>query len=131
MNDRIFYVFGGFLILLLVGAGVYLNQNNLGNPTDDLQIDNIDTEFLLDDDEGNTIFSYDCQKGKTALEVLLLRNDFVETEESDLGAFVTSIGNTPQGNGKYWLYSVDNKEATISASAYVCQDSEKIRWELK
>lgn len=120
MNDRIFYVFGGFLILLLIGAGVYLNQNNLGNPTDDLQIDNLDT-----------LFSYGCQKGKTALEMLYQRTDFVETEDSTLGKFVTSIGNTPQGNGKYWLYSIDGKEATISASSYICQNQEKIRWELK
>lgn len=82
----------------------------------------------------STQVSYTCQAGKTAMDLLLASQKNVGyegSEGSDLGVFVTEINDVKQGSGKYWLYSVNGQEATISASSYVCQANEEIKWELR
>jgi len=74
--------------------------------------------------------SYRCEAGATALD-MLLTNYATKLEETSLGALVLEIDGVAQGDGKYWLYYVDDKEATIGAQAYFCQDKEQIIWELK
>lgn len=76
------------------------------------------------------VVTYKCEADKTAFELLKQENK-VEFTESEFGALVTSINGRAQGENKYWLYSVDDKEATISASQYVCQGEEIVKWELK
>ncbi len=76
-----------------------------------------------------TSFSYNCEQGKSVFGVLDEKAE-VEYSESSFGKLVTAINNTKQGNNKYWLYSVDDKEATVGATEYICQGDEAIKWEL-
>lgn len=78
----------------------------------------------------NPTITYQCETGKTAFELLQQKHD-VKSTDSEFGALVTSINGTEQSRNKYWLYSVDGKEATVSASFYNCQEKESIKWELK
>ena len=78
-----------------------------------------------------TTLSYQCQKGKTAFDLLLVKAQAVKFQDSSYGKMVTTVNNTPQGNGKYWLYSINDKEATVGASEYKCIGEENIKWELK
>lgn len=79
---------------------------------------------------GQVNLSYNCQPGSSAYEILEKENK-VEYQGSSFGRMITSINGLSQGSGKYWLYSIDGKDATVSADAYLCQGSEKIEWELK
>lgn len=74
---------------------------------------------------------YQCEKKRSVFEMLIKSVPNVKSEDSSLGKFVTSINGNEQGGGKYWLYTVNGQEATISASLYICQDNEKIVWQLK
>ncbi|MBI3485435.1 DUF4430 domain-containing protein [Candidatus Daviesbacteria bacterium] len=74
--------------------------------------------------------SYNCQAGKTAFEVLQDKNQ-VQFQGSSFGRMITAINGKNQGQGKYWLYFIDGKEASVSADAYLCQGNEQIKWELK
>lgn len=76
------------------------------------------------------VFNYKCEVGKSAFDVLNQKAK-VEFSESSFGKLVTSIDGNSQGGGKYWLYSVDEKEATVGATAYICIGKEEIKWELK
>lgn len=76
-------------------------------------------------------FRYACQKGKTPFDVLLTKTQTIKFQDSSYGKMVTTIDNSSQGNGKYWLYSINGKEATTAANLYICEDSEEIKWELK
>jgi len=47
-------------------------------------------------------------------------------------AMITQIGNLAnQGNGKNWLYSVNDKTAEVGAGAYELADGDRILWEFK
>jgi hypothetical protein len=75
--------------------------------------------------------TYSCQKAKTAFDLLAINKHKVEFKQESFGKLVTSIDGKSQEDGKYWLYSIDDKEATVGADAYTCQGQEKITWELK
>lgn len=79
----------------------------------------------------NNKVSYSCLKDKTAFDSLTLNGNTVEFQDSSYGKMITSINNVPQGNGKYWQYSINDQYAEVGADAYQCLGSETITWELK
>lgn len=81
--------------------------------------------------EKGIVMEYDCQSGKSAFEVLEEKASDVEFKGSSFGRMVTGINGIKQGSGKYWLYFINGKDATVSADSYICIEEEKIKWELK
>ena len=76
-------------------------------------------------------FSYTCSPNTNVFESLQKSATSVKYQSSSYGKLVTEINGMTQGNSKYWIYSVNGKEATVGAEAYQCQGNEKIDWELK
>lgn len=76
-------------------------------------------------------FSYTCSPNTNVFESLQKSATSVKYQSSNYGKLVTEINGVSQNNGKYWIYSVNGKEATVGAEAYQCQGNEKIDWELK
>jgi hypothetical protein len=56
---------------------------------------------------------------------------FFGKEYSGLGFFVTEIGSLKQQDGKYLMYSINGKEASVGVSLYVPKNGDVIVWELK
>ena len=81
--------------------------------------------------ESTNKINYPCLKGKNAFDSLSDSGNKMEFQPSSLGKMITSINGIPQGNGKYWQYSINNKYAEVGADAYQCQGGEIITWELK
>lgn len=48
-----------------------------------------------------------------------------------LGFFVTDIGTLHAGSGKYLLYYINGKEATVGISSYTLKDGDIIEWKLE
>ena len=48
-----------------------------------------------------------------------------------LGFFITDIGPLHSGNGKYLLYYINGKEATVGVSAYKLKNGDIIEWKLE
>ncbi len=123
MKTKYLLISVAVLIVVLVGWFIFGKEIS----TEEISNNSINPNSNVSNE---TSFSYDCEQGKSAFEVLDLKAD-IEYSESSFGKLVTSINNISQGDGKYWLYSIDNKEATVGATAYLCQGSEEIKWELK
>ena len=119
-------------VLILVTLGVYwfINQGTNPNPSVNPST-NQETSKEATNSGVQTSFSYKCQQGKSAFERLTESYPSVQTKGSSFGKMITSISGILQGNGKYWLYSVDDKEATVGAEQYICQSEEDIKWELR
>lgn len=48
-----------------------------------------------------------------------------------LGFFITNIGKLNAGDGKYLLYYINGKEASVGVSSYSPKDGDVIEWKLK
>lgn len=78
-----------------------------------------------------TTITYGCKPEKTALELLQETASNVQIRQYSFGTQVLAINGVEQGSGKFWLYKVGGKEATVAADLYTCQDKEEIKWELR
>jgi len=56
---------------------------------------------------------------------------FKYKEYSSLGIFIDELNEIKSGSGKYWIYSVNGKEASIGVSKYLLKEGDIIKWELK
>jgi len=56
---------------------------------------------------------------------------FISKEYSGLGIFVDEINGIKGVSGKYWVYSVNGKEASVSVSKYILKGGDNILWEQK
>jgi hypothetical protein len=114
--------------LLLAGCQITSPQSNPTSP----DAHNQDTQAMIEEQQENQI-GYQCEAGKSAFEVLLdkVGDANVTVKEFSFGKQVTAINGIEQGDNKFWLYSIDNQEATTSADTYTCQGEEQIVWELK
>lgn len=111
------------IILVSIAVFIYFRPKNYQSPTQ--------TQKPQASQAVSSGVVYKCEIGKTAFDLLLEKYPETKFEEGSFGKFVTSIGGKEQGNGKFWLYSINEKEATIAASSYNCIESEDIIWELK
>ncbi len=56
---------------------------------------------------------------------------FVGKEYPGLGYFVTTIGSLTEGSGKYLMYFVNGKDASVGISTYVPKNGDTIIWKLQ
>ena len=75
-----------------------------------------------------THITYEGEDGETALDLLEAAGYDVQLETSDLGSYVTGIGDVESTKTKYWLFYVDGKMPTEGADAYVTSDGDEIEW---
>lgn len=76
--------------------------------------------------------AYECEKGQTAFALLLNKlGGKVSVKEYSFGKMVEEIDGVKGGtDGKFWIYFVAGKSATVSADSYRCLDKEKVEWKL-
>ncbi len=53
---------------------------------------------------------------------------FNGVEHSGLGYFVNEINGVTGGSGKYWIYYVNDQEASVGVSNYILKDGDIISW---
>lgn len=75
--------------------------------------------------------SYNCEKGKTAFE-LLEKSHSLDTKDTSFGKMIMGIDNVQSSENKnFWAFYVEDKQATVGAQLYNCIDSEKVEWKLE
>jgi uncharacterized membrane protein len=53
---------------------------------------------------------------------------FKYKENPGLGSFITEINNVVGSPGKYWIYYVNDKKASVGVSTYVLKEGDLINW---
>ena len=74
---------------------------------------------------------YEGEDGETALELLEDNGYDVTTEHSDLGDYVTGIGDVQATKTKYWSYYVDGKLPNVGADAFETKDGQHVEWKFE
>jgi hypothetical protein len=72
---------------------------------------------------------YQGENGKTALD-LLKTQAHVTIKNTSFGPLVDSI-NGVQGGGKYWMFYVNGRQASVGAGAYITKTGERIEWKFE
>lgn len=104
----------------LVQIGVKpLSENNI-----QFVLNVLDKTYKANIKEGATL--YDAMNNLQSVK----ENNFTFSgkEYSGLGYFVDEINGIKSGSGKYWLYYVNGKEASVGASVYVLKEGDIISW---
>ena len=50
---------------------------------------------------------------------------------SDLGYYIKSINGQPETFGRYWMYYVNGKSASVGVSSYILKANDVITWKLE
>jgi len=53
---------------------------------------------------------------------------FKYKEYPSLGIFIEEINGIKDGSGKYWIYYINNKEASVGVSKYILKEGDSILW---
>ena len=114
-----------FLVVLMVSFWIYKKQTNLP------KLSTVQLLTVSPSPVSSQKVSFACQPKKNVLELLQMNASNVDTKDYSFGKMVESINGVSTGNGKYWMYTIDGKEATSSAYTYICQGNEQVSWELK
>jgi len=86
----------------------------------------LNNEYNTDIKEGSSLFD--------VMEKIKKENnnfDFKYKEYPSLGIFIEGINGVNGGGGKYWIYFVNKKEASVGVSNYILKEGDIINWELK
>ncbi len=117
------------VIIIAVNLGIVLIKRSENNTIDN----KISVTIEVFNKEGENIYnkSIDTDK-KYLLEVI---NDTKElnivTEDSQYGAYVTSVMGIEQGDNYYWSYYIDGEYATVGVSSCEIQEGKKYDFKIE
>lgn len=77
--------------------------------------------------EATQVIAYEGVDGKTALDLLKERAE-IQSQESSLGVFVTSINGTSNSDTQFWLFYVNGEMAPFASDQYQTKNGDKIEW---
>lgn len=80
-----------------------------------------DKSYSIKTEEGSSLYTAMKDIKDTAFS-------FSGVDHSGLGYFVNRINGVTGGFGKYWIYYVNDKEASVGVSNYILKDGDIISW---
>jgi len=111
-----------------------LNQNANFGAANNQEI-TIQTSLQIDRQDGSTVkvFSVKMEKDSTSLGQLQKaagdNNIPLEIKTESFGSYVDSLDGLKGGtDGKYWMYSVNGKEASVGADQYKLAEGDVAEW---
>src|SRR3990167_986508 len=125
----------GFLPASRQGSqNININQNTNSGAVNNQEI-TIQTSLQIDRQDGSTvkIFGVKMEKDSTALGQLQKaagdNNIPLEIKTESFGSYVDSLDGLKGGtDGKYWMYSVNGKEASVGADQYKLAEGDVAEW---
>ena len=113
-----------FISVMLVGCNNTSNETNKNLKSIEISIYD-KAEKLIYDEKIET-------EKKTLLEALKSIEELkIETEDSEYGAFITSIKRIKQEDDYYWNYYVNGEYATAGISSYNVKENDKFKFVLE
>jgi len=86
----------------------------------------LDKKYETNIEENSTVFEVMKKIEKENTKDNLF--NFEYTEYASLGSFITEINGIKGTPGKYWIYYVNNIEASVGVSKYILKSGDIISW---
>lgn len=135
------FLLGLPLALLLIGAACSNPANTNTNAVTNTNVtqnanaaQTISVTMLLNNGNASPIrtFSASVPAGSNALQLLqqvTTENTIVlDTKTSSYGTYINGIGGLVGNDKQYWLYYVNDKEASVGVDSYVLQNGDKVEF---
>jgi len=103
------------VLALLFLSGVYIAQSNGNKSSGAPEIAAVQA------------LNFDCPADQNLLEVSKAQAE-IQTEDSELGVFVTDINGTSNNEGSFWIYYVNGEMGQVGVDQYTCKDGDKVEW---
>ena len=105
------------IIILIVASILIFNNNNNNSNSEVTELKTVNISVYDQNDE--TLFNENVETDKEYLiDVLNDTNELqLETEDSQYGAYITSIMGIEQNDDYYWSYYIDDSYATVGVSS--------------
>jgi hypothetical protein len=89
--------------------------------------------IIADVDQEPRTIETEIEAGASVLTALQSSQEIeVEVTEYDFGTLIESINQVKNGtDDTYWIFSVNDQEATIGADQYMLEDGDVVTWEFK
>lgn len=143
MKNKKQYLFIGLVsVLILITGFLYLNfhssQSTISKGEEQivskaLSEKNVKVSLTVQEKKYET----NIKEGGTVFEAMKKIQDesnsanpfsFKYKDNPGLGSFITEINNVVGSPGKYWIYYVNDKKASIGVSAYILKEGDIINW---
>jgi hypothetical protein len=99
-----------------------------------VKIQNSISDHIFIDVKGVS-YQVDVPKNSTVYDAMRILSDiprsnfsFHVKEYPGLGKFVDEVNNVKGKPGKYWIYYINNKEASVGVSNYILAKGDKVSW---
>ena len=117
------------IVIAIVTSVVVINNNNKAGTEDNKTTITIS----VFDKENSNIFNEAIDTDKEILiDVLKDINELeVVTEDSQYGAYITSIKGIEQGNNYYWSYYINDEYATVGVSSCKIEEGKTYNFKIE
>ena len=122
-----------FLAFLVVGSVLKkgLQPINVLSTVSTISTFKVEQKIINGNANPKEVKTLEVKEGDTVLD-LLIKTKNPEIKEYPFGKAVESIDGIKNGTDKkYWLYSVNGKEANVGAGDYKLTQDDKVVWERK
>lgn len=118
------------ILVLMVGTLILVGCSNSKDEVNE-NLKNI--QILVYDKSETLIYDRKIETEETTLLKALEKIDDlkVKTEDSQYGAFITSLKDIKQEDNYYWNYYVNGDYATVGISSYNIKENDKLEFRLE
>lgn len=130
MKKKLKFILPIVVILAIIIAIVVVK--NKGNENSKEVLSN-NIQIIVYDKTNATIYDEKKETNeKYLLDALNSLEDLkVETEDSDYGVYIISIGDLEQGDNYYWNYYVNGEYASVGVSSYEIKNNDVFTFKLE
>lgn len=120
-------------IFLVASSIIFINNKNNENTENIENVEGKTVTVEVYDKEGNNIYDKTLKTDKKYLiEVLNDEKELeVKTEESEYGAFITSIKGIEQGDNYYWSYYIGEEYAQVGVSSCEVEENKTYNFKIE
>ena len=114
------------LSCILITVFYQIGPKALSGKNVKVSLEVLDKKYKTNIEENSTVFEVMKKIEEENTEDNLFNFKYIEY--ASLGSFITEINGIKGTPGKYWIYYINSKEASVGVSKYILKSGDIISW---